>query len=468
MKKVLAIVLAAAMLLSLAACGKKAETPAAAEAAPAATEAAKAEAAAAEAAPAAEEHEAVTLSCWIYNDPGSDVIYQAWADQVHAEYPWITVEIEVIPYDSGPEKFTVACATNTTPDLYYDVYSRIAPAVNSGLTVDVTDVINSHKDAFMAEQADGIVDGKYGYIATGTGGGYGLAINMTLAEQLGVADLIPADRSTWSYDQFLEVLRKAKAADPTVIPIGLFAGSRSSDAFYYSWYLGNGVKLTNDDLTATAFNEGESREKAIEVLDVFKTIIDEGLTIDGAATTIDQECEAMFFAGNMLFESNTLNCVPGIATVQEAGTCADFKVDACAIPTKEGKEAPITACFGSNGFAGFKNNGHEEEIKLALSVWLENPQYQGEFCHVTGYLPLMNGATFEIPDAYQKEKYEYGVKYTAEHAVSNFGILKPWWSDFRETHYPQMQDFYVGKQDAGSMLDNWQKNADDVIKKANS
>ena len=461
MKRFLAIVLSAVMVLSLAACGQQA-APAASEA-----PAAPAAPAAAEAA-SAESHDPVTLSIWIYNDPGSDVIYNDWAAEVKQKYPWITVEVEVIPYDSGPEKFTVACATNTTPDMYYDVYSRIAPAVNSGLTIDLTDLINEHPQAFMSPQADGkMADGKFGFLATGTGAGYGFAFNYSLAEQLGVADMIPADRSVWSFDQFLEVCRKAKAADPNVIPVALFAGSRSSDAFYYSWLIGNGVQLTNADLTATAFNEGESKEKALEVYNLFKTLIDEGLTNDGLAGTLDQDTDTMYYSGNVLFKSDCVNCPPVHQAAMDAGTCVPFVPDAVALPTKEGKEAPKTVCFGSNGFCGFNNNGHEEEIKLALGVWLDNPDYQKRFCECTGYLPLMNNAGAKFDDASLQSKYDFGVKYTAEHAVSDFGILQPWWTDFRETHYPQLQDFYVGKQDAESLLNNWQAAADAVIAKGN-
>ena len=53
--------------------------------------------------------------------------------------------------------------------------------------------------------------------------------------------------------------------------------------------------------------------------------------------------------------------------------------------------------------------------------------------------------------------------FSAEHNTSDFGILEPWWSDFRQTFYPQLQDFYTGAIDAETMLNNWQSAADAVI-----
>ena len=172
MKKLIALLLALAMVLSLGACGAKEAPETEAPTAPKEETPAPAETPA-EPAPAEEENAPVTLSLWIYDD--GDVVtdlYEEFAASVNEAYPWITIETEVLPYDSGPEKFVVACATNTTPDLYFDGYSRIAPAVKAGLTVDVTDVIQNN-NVFISQQKDGIMaDGKYGYVSTATGAAY--------------------------------------------------------------------------------------------------------------------------------------------------------------------------------------------------------------------------------------------------------------------------------------------------------
>ena len=105
-KRALALLLALVMLLGLVACSSKTDTNT--------TDTGSSDNAA-----NGEEKEAVTLSAWYYSDPGVAEGYQAWADAVHEAYPWITIELEELPYDSGPEKFTVACATGTTPAIYF-------------------------------------------------------------------------------------------------------------------------------------------------------------------------------------------------------------------------------------------------------------------------------------------------------------------------------------------------------------
>ena len=461
MKKLIALLLALVMVLGLVACGAKEEAPAETPA----TET-PAEEAPAEETPA-EENEAVTLSLWIYDD-GENVtaLYEEFADAVNEKYPYITIKTEVLPYDSGPEKFVVACATNTTPDLYFDGYSRIAPAVKAGLTVDLTDVI-SNNDVFVAQQTDGVMpNGGYGYMATATGAAYCVFVNLDLAERLGVADMLPEDLMTWSYDDLLEICRAAKAADPSVVPIDLFAGTQSSDAYTYSWFIANGVQLTNDDLTATAFNEGENREKAIEVLEFYKTLIDEGLTNEGPATMSDTDTQEIWHAGQCLFFHGAFSNNSSWQKNMDEGLCVPFAYDSLCIPTKSGDAVPYVCNWGSYGYCGFANNGHEEEIKLVLEMWLQDPYWQSQLSNMTGRLSVMSTTTAEWPTESIAVTMERGAAYGAEYAISNFGILESWWADFRGTFYPNLQEFYVGTVDAGTMLDNWQAAADALISAA--
>lgn len=465
MKKLIALLLALVMVIGLAACGSepaKTEEPAKTD------EPAKADTPA-PAEEASDEKAPVTLSLWIYDD-GENVtaLYEEFAASVHEAYPYITIQTEILPYDSGPEKFTVACATNTTPDLYFDGYSRIAPAVKAGLTVDVTDVIEGN-DVFVAKQTDGVMDnGGYGYLATATGAAYCIFVNLDLAERLGVKDMLPEDLMTWSYDDLLEVCRAAKTADPSIVPIDLYAGSQSSDAYTYSWFIANGVELTNADLTATAFNEGENREKALEVLELYKTLIDEGLTVEGAATALDTENQDIWHAGQCLFFHGAFSNNSSWLKNMEEGLCVPFAYDSICIPTKAGTDVPYVCNWGSYGYCGFSNNGHEEEIKLVLNHWVQDPYWQSQLSNLTGRLSVMSTTTAEWPNESIAVTMDRGAAYGAAYARSDFGILESWWADFRGTFYPNLQDFYAGKTDAGTMLDNWQAAADAVISAAHA
>lgn len=463
-KQIISLILMGSMAISvLSACGGTTSSSSASSSSPTNSNSVETETTS-EAIETSANGEDATLSMWIYDD-SDDVtkMYEDFADSVHNTYPNITIEIEVLPYDSGPEKFSVACATNTTPDLYFDGYSRIAPAVQAGLTVDVSDIIEKYSDSFITQQQDGqLNNGGYGYLATATGAAYGILVNESLAEKLGVADMLPEDKATWSYEDFLNICRTAHEADSSVIPVSLWAGTQSADAWYYSWLIANGVSLTNSDLTATAFNDGDNKEKAEETFNLFKTIIDENLAPQGCATISAEDCMDLFRSGNLLFCHGAFSNLSSYLTEQEQGTCADFDLDMYCIPTSEGKEVPTVCNWGSYGYAGFTNNNHEDAIKKVLEEWVKDPKWQTQLTELTGRFSLMSTTDVEWPEKIA-DRMDFGQQYSAEHAISNFGILEPWWADFRTTLYPQLQDFYTGNIDTDTLLANWQNSADKII-----
>lgn len=416
--------------------------------------------------PVDEPHDDVTLTVWHYAIPGVDEGYQLWADRVHEAYPWISLEFEVLPFDSGPEKFTVACATGTTPDIYFDGFSRIAPAVDAGMTINLTSLVEKYKNIFSGTQADGIINGENRYIAVSDGAPYCLVVNMTLAKKLGVDSLLPADHEIWSYEEFLKLCRAVKAADNSVYPLSLYAGSQSGDAWYYSWLLGNGSKVTNSDLTATDFNSAENHGKTVQVFELLKTLIDEELVPAGCASMVDNDCKEFWYAGNMLFMPTAYNMVSNFYQLMQSGDCPEYEMDAIALPTYEGKVAPTTASWGSTGFCAFSNNGNEEAILLALDIYLKDAEPRTMILQAAGSLPTLNDITIEFATPEITEIMMRGADYGARCADSSFGIRESWWSDFRGTFYVQLQDYFTGNIDLETMLSNWQTNGDMVIAEA--
>lgn len=411
----------------------------------------------------ADDHKDVTLSGWYLAVDGTAEAYEIWTDAVHEAYPWISIELEGLTSDTIAEKFAVACATGTTPDLYIDGFSRCAPAVHAGLTVDLTEVIEANKDKFPGEQKDGCIDGRNYYVSYYDGAPYCFVANMSLIEELGIADMLPADKEVWSYDQFLDFCRAAKAAKSDVIPTVLYAGSRSGDAWYYSWFLGNGAKITNDDLTHVVINEEENRAAALEVLNLYKTMIDEELVPAGASTLLDADAESLFMGGNVIFYPTAYNKVPQMYNQMEAGQCVEFVCDAVALPTAKGEAAPETVSWGSSGIIGFANNGHEEEVKLAIDMLLKTPEARKAEIKARGTLSVMNDVVIDYATDDITAVMARAADYGARCANSGFGIRESWWSDFRETFYVQLQDFFVGNITAEQVLENWQTNADAVV-----
>jgi ABC-type glycerol-3-phosphate transport system substrate-binding protein len=57
----------------------------------------------------------------------------------------------------------------------------------------------------------------------------------------------------------------------------------------------------------------------------------------------------------------------------------------------------------------------------------------------------------------------WNIDYTLKYSTSAFGILEPWWTEFREIFYPQLQELFIGRAAPKQVLENWTKNGNAVI-----
>lgn len=391
------------------------------------------------------------------------------AQEVKDKYG-IILNTEVLTWDAGPEKVTVAMATGATPDLYLDTYSRIAPAIGGGLTADITDTAEALRPLLYEGVLDtGKLDAVQGYIPINLSQGYNITVNVSLAKELGIYDLLPEDKIHWSYEEFLEFCRAAreKGEDQNIYATQLFAGSKSSDAVYYSFLMSGGSDILNEEHTLVAVDE----TKAAATLGLFRTLIDEELVPAGAATTVDNDIRPNWYSQKLacMFVSTGTGEAVNVKKQIDSGDIQAFDVDIYEIPTPDGKADPHVMSWGSTGFTVFKNSGDEAKTEAARKViqtFLENQEYSQEVCVQTGNSTVLKDLDVDYGDETLNEQAKRAAASTAAYADSSIGVLEPWWSDFRETFYVQLQSYFTGDKSAETMLGDWKTSGDEVITKA--
>lgn len=391
------------------------------------------------------------------------------AQEVKDKYG-IILNTEVLTWDAGPEKVTVAMATGATPDLYLDTYSRIAPAIGGGLTADITDTAQALSPLLYEGVLEtGKLDAVQGYIPINLSQGYNITVNVSLAKELGIYDLLPEDKIHWSYEEFLEFCRAAreKGEDQNIYATQLFAGSKSSDAVYYSFLMSGGSDILNEEHTLVAVDE----TKAAQTLGLFRTLIDEELVPAGAATTVDNDIRPNWYSQKLacMFVSTGTGEAVNVKKQIDSGDIQAFDVDIYEIPTPDGKADPHVMSWGSTGFTVFKNSGDEAKTEAARKViqtFLENQEYSQEVCVQTGNSTVLKDLNVDYGDETLNEQAKRAAASTAAYADSSIGVLEPWWSDFRETFYVQLQSYFTGDKSAETMLGDWKTSGDEVITKA--
>ncbi len=199
MKKIIALLLALAMVLSLAACSvEKTEEPAPTQApvaeAPAATEA--------PAAPAA----ATELTLWTYPIGGWG--NQETVDALMAKFEadtGIKVTVEYLTYADGDDKVNTAIEGNAAPDLIMEGPERLVAnwgakgkMVNIADLYDDTDKAEINAAALAACFADDATAYEYPLVMTA----HCMAINKTVFEAAGAMQYIDEATHTWTVENF--------------------------------------------------------------------------------------------------------------------------------------------------------------------------------------------------------------------------------------------------------------------------
>ncbi len=299
MKRLVSVLLAGVMVLSLVGCGST-EAPAAAEPAPAETTAA--EAAPAETADAA-TGDAITLDMWCIateSDSNRGSYEKAIAD-MQAAYPNITFNWEAFENESYKTKIKAAVSADELPDIFFTwSCAFLGDFVKAGKVYCLDDEYQNWKDELPEVMLGNTTyDGKHYGVPT-TMNIVGLFANMDLLKEVGY-DEVPG-----TYEDFIACCDALKAKG--IIPFGC-AGK---ETWCVTEYLESVIEKSvgADELNdiflgrATWNNEGVGN-----AVDTFQELVTNGYFDPAGIGLTNDEVKANFMAGKYAFYMNgTWNC----------------------------------------------------------------------------------------------------------------------------------------------------------------
>ena len=319
MKRLVSVLLAGVMVLSLVGCGST-EAPAAAEPAPAETTAA--EAAPAETADAA-TGDAITLDMWCIateSDSNRGSYEKAIAD-MQAAYPNITFNWEAFENESYKTKIKAAVSADELPDIFFTwSCAFLGDFVAAGKVYCLDDALAKYSSELPEVMLGNTTyDGKHYGVPT-TMNIVGLFANMDLLKEAGY-DEIPG-----TYDEFIACCDALKAKG--IIPFGC-AGK---ETWCVTEYLESVIEKS---VGADALNDiflGRATWNNADVgaaVDTFQSLVNNGYFDPSGAGLTNDEVKANFMAGKYAFYMNgTWNC-------------ADFAADEAFFPKVKVAEFPV-------------------------------------------------------------------------------------------------------------------------------
>lgn len=284
MKKILALLLALCMMLSLVACGAAEEAPAAKpEAATPEVKEEKAE--------AAEEAVTLTVTSWFTEQAVGKIYEDTW--QVAADALGYNVIVDHVDTETFKTKSKVMMASGEMSDItsMWGILTWLEPYITSGSVICVDDYINNSDVKYLDSARNPYyADGKQYLFPTTASQSYYMFYNKQIVEDLGLP--MPV-----TMDDVYEIIEKCRAAG--IEPFGLPVKDRwQADMLYealvmredpYAW-----DKVLSGELTYDS-------EPFLNAAYTAQQLVRDGAFPDDALNIGGADAREMFFAGRFAF-----------------------------------------------------------------------------------------------------------------------------------------------------------------------
>lgn len=346
------------------------------------------------------------------------------------KHPNITVNLEMLTFEGGPEKLNVAIATDTAPDVIYDAPGRIIDWAKNGLLAPIDDMftpeVRGDIEQAIIEQSS--VDGTM-YMYPFNTGPFTMAVNKTLFEDIGALDLLPlaSEDRTWSVEQFEAALQAVKEKAPDVIPVGFFAKSQAGDQGTRGFITNlAGSTFLNDTNDAIALNN----EGGVAALEWILNASEQGWLAEGASSMAASDHNDLFLQGKMAF---AINYSAVLKTQFAPNKTSDFEDVLLPYPTVDGK-APILEPF-LGGLSIF-DNGNAEKIeasKAFIDFLVNDPEWSITALKQTGGLSARNSVT----GIYDGSEYAYSE--LARKFITTPPTIADGYAEIRTYWFPALQ-----------------------------
>ena len=439
LKRILALAMAAAMALSITACGGGDEsTPSGSQ-------------------PSGSQPSgggAVTLTVASFNIGGftDSAAWEPIIEAFNAQNPDVTIEILPVTYQDGDQQLANLIAGGNAPDIVFEGPERIiGNYANEGLLVDLSDLWEGVTDIPESISSVSQLDGTY-YMYPLSVAAHCMAINYEAFEAAGALQYIDEETRTWTTDDFVAAMgaiRDAIAdgtlnlATPGIIYCGAQGGDQGTRALVNNLY--SDYYVTED---GSSYNANSANN--VKALELLQGMVDEGTM--GVSTSYAAADELQAFANGtcaMTFCWNYSNYSQYAAQTQ-------FTPFAMAFPSDDG--VPELEMAGPYGLCVF-DNGDQAKIDAAKEFvkFVCDDQTAGvEAVKTTGFFPAHEG----WGDIYEGDETRAPFSLMSEY-LGRYYSLTPGWVAQRALWWPMLQAVMGTGADV-------QTAADDYVAQANA
>ena len=395
-RKALAMMLALCIVLSLAACGNKADAPAsnppAENSEPAAPESKPVE----NNEPSTNDLTAsLTLATYPVGKMTDETVVKGLIADFNAVYPNVKIDLIYLDYTNGDQTVNSMIEGNAAPDLIFEGPERLVANWGAkGLLVDLKDLLPAGTYDVTAGSCTNAAGAMYELPVCQTA--HCMGINKDLFTEAGAMQYINEDTHTWkSTEDFLKAVDAVAAIHPQVgvVFCGGQGGDQGNRALVTNMY---GGTYTNPEHTRYTGNCAENVKALQALVDV------NGIEFDPGIVGSD---EINLFCNGTLAMATCWNV--GAAKSDTQGKTANFEIFPMAFPTESGD--PVLQ-GGIWGFGIFDNGdaAKVEAAKAFAKFMTEDEAQYKKIVEATGYWATRDVSGLYAGDEYEDLMTEYG------------------------------------------------------------
>ena len=439
LKRILALAMAAAMALSITACGGGDEsTPSGSQ-------------------PSGSQPSgggAVTLTVASFNIGGftDSAAWEPIIEAFNAQNPDVTIEILPVTYQDGDQQLANLIAGGNAPDIVFEGPERIiGNYANEGLLVDLSDLWEGVTDIPESISSVSQLDGTY-YMYPLSVAAHCMAINYEAFEAAGALQYIDEETRTWTTDDFVAACEALKAAmdagtitmaETGIIYCGAQGGDQGTRALVNNLY--SDYYVTED---GSSYNANSANN--VKALELLQGMVDEGTM--GVSTSYAAADELQAFANGTCAMTFCWN----YSNYGQYASQTQFTPFAMAFPSDDG--VPELEMAGPYGLCVF-NNDDQAKIDAAKEFvkFVCDDQTAGvEAVKTTGFFPAHEG----WGDIYEGDETRAPFSLMSEY-LGRYYSLTPGWVAQRALWWPMLQAIMGTGADV-------QTAADDYVAQANA
>lgn len=380
------------------------------------------------------------------------------ADLYTAENPNVNIDVQVIPSDQRDSKLSVALDTDSLPNVFFDSTFALSTWPHQGVALPLDDVISEDSKTDISETIwDNVKIGDDIYFYPFAQNQGTLVYNAEMFEEAGLGDYVAGEHeiSSWTTDEFVEILETLDAYNPNVSPLGFFSMNEQGDTWNMMYTRSFGNPFYGEDGSLVL-----DEPSGVEAYAYINDLNNNGLLVDGAESLTSNEVNALFQNKEVAVSFTNTILYNNMLADMENDVIDSFDARLANVPAVDGVNPPVFTYVLGSVVLDTLDDTENEVAKDFVKFYSEHEELRKAS---TNTLPIRTSVSEEFAEelplleAYNKN----------EENIINFSNNIAGYAELRTVFYPELQAMLIGDKTPEEAAQGFTESGNQIIETGN-